>query len=450
MPENVSRDRSTALPAGTAGVGVESVAVNSPAMRAGISPGDRILSVSGEPVEDLLDLHFFTSRGRFRLRWGTVSGQEKAADFRLRGAALGVHPEPVRVRRCRNRCLFCFVHQLPRGLRRSLYVKDEDVRLSFLHGHYVTFSDVTEEEIRKILRYRLTPLYVSIHTTDPDLRRKMLGNPRAADVLSTMRRLIDGGITLHGQFVVCPGINDGKELERSLLSLLPLRPGLSTVAVVPVGLTAHRRGLPPLRPVRREEARATLGMLRDIRRLAGGKDPEPFAVASDEYYLIAGERIPGRKAYGGYAQIENGVGLLRQFLDEEKALFRRRLWGRAATGGVVITGYSPRTYVSKYINEFSRRCGALFEAVPVVNRLMGPSVTVTGLLGGRDILAAIKGRDVSRIFLPSVTLRDAGDLFLDNLSPADLVRETGAPVHLFEPTPRGFFNAVYRGETPIR
>jgi putative radical SAM enzyme (TIGR03279 family) len=430
------------------GVKVDSVAGNSPAWRAGIRPGDRILSVSGEPVSDLLDLHFLTSRQRFRMRWKDAGRSEREKPFRSGREGLGIFPEPIRVRRCRNRCVFCFVHQLPRGLRRSLYIKDEDVRLSFLHGQYVTFSDVTEEEIRKILRYRLSPLYVSIHTTDPDLRRRMLGNPASADVLEVMRRLIGSGITLHGQIVVCPGINDGKELERTLRSLLPLRPGLSTVSVVPVGLTAHRKGLPELRPVGKRGARETLALLKRIRGEAG-KGDEPFAMAADEYYLIAGEKIPGRRGYGSFAQIGNGVGLLRQFLDDAKILFRPRRWKKADSGGAVVTGMSPRRHVEEFLAEFSRRSGARFVAVPVGNRLLGESVTVTGLLGGRDILAALADRKSGVVYLPSVTLRDAGDLFLDSLSRADLERESGARVTVFPPTPRGFFDAVYNGETPI-
>ncbi len=421
---------------------MDSVAVGSPAERAGIGPGDRILSVSGEPVSDLLDLHFLASRKRFRVRWKNAAGAEREKAFRPGKNGLGVFPEPIRVRRCRNRCVFCFVHQLPRGLRRSLYIKDEDVRLSFLHGQYVTFSDVTEEEIRKILRYRLSPLYVSIHTTDPDLRRSMLGNPASADVLEVMRRLVAEGITLHGQIVVCPGMNDGEELERSLRSLLPLRPGLSTVSVVPVGLTAHRKGLPAIRPVDGKGAVETLALLDGIRREAG-KGDEPFAMAADEYYLIAGKRVPGRKAYGSFAQMENGVGLLRLFLDDAKTLFRRRRWEKTGSGGAVITGLSARRQVEEFLAEFSRRSGARFVPVPVENRLMGKSVTVTGLLGGRDILYALGNRKPQRIYLPSVTLRDAGDLFLDGFSPADLEKESGTRVTVFTPTPRAFHEAVY-------
>jgi putative radical SAM enzyme (TIGR03279 family) len=425
-----------------AGVRVESVARGSLAERAGVAAGDRILSVAGEPVFDLLDLHFLTSRRRFALRWATRGGDEKERIIHAAGDPLGVFPEPVRVRRCRNKCIFCFVHQLPKGMRKSLYIKDEDVRLSFLHGHYVSFSDISEEEIRKIIRYRLSPLYVSIHTTDAELRKKMLGNPHISDVMAVMRRLVQAGIVLHGQIVVCPGINDGEELGRSLDALSGLRPGLETVAVVPVGLTSHRNGLPPLRAVTRDEAETTLAMLAKLRRRLGDRDGEPFAVAADEYYLLAGKKIPGRRAYGSFSQVGNGVGLLRGFLDESSALFRRTRWDRIDAGGTVVSGVSPHSYVAEFLKNFSRKTGSAFLHLPVANRLMGESVTVTGLLGGEDILAALRGERHSRVYIPSVCLRDAGDLFLDNLSPEDIARETGASVHLFDPTPKGFYETA--------
>jgi putative radical SAM enzyme (TIGR03279 family) len=425
------------------------VSPGSPAERAGIVPGDRILSVSGRPVEDLLDLHFLTSRSRFTLAWRDASGAERKKGIRLKGEAPGIFPEPIRVRRCRNRCIFCFVHQLPKGLRRTLYLKDEDVRLSFLHGQYVTFSDLSGEEEAKIVRYRLSPLYVSIHTTDLDLRRRMLGNPRAADVMRVMRRLIRAGIALHGQIVVCPGVNDGAELARSLRELSGLRPGLRTVAVVPVGLTSHRAGLPPLRPVSRDEAREALDLLRALgKELGKSADGEPFAVAADEYYLMAGRDVPGRRSYGAFAQIENGVGLVRRFLDEATALFRRKRWPGGAAGGTVVTGRSASGIVAGFLKEFSSRAGARFISVPVVNHLMGESVTVTGLLGGSDIASALRGKVCGTLYIPSVTLRDAGDLFLDGLSPEEVSRRTGAPVVLFEPTPRGFLDAVYPRNRP--
>lgn len=443
------REDATAGNSHQPGVGVESVSTGGPADRAGIRRGDRILSVAGRPVGDLLDLHFLTSRSRFTLRWRDRSGTERERAFRLRGASPGIFPEPIRVRRCRNRCIFCFVHQLPKGLRRSLYVKDEDIRLSFLHGQYVTFSDLSEEEAAKIVRYRLSPLYVSIHTTDLDLRRRMLGNPRAGDVMGVMRRLIRAGIALHGQIVVCPGVNDGAELARTLRELSGLRPGLRTVAVVPVGLTSHRAGLPPVRPVTREGARETLDLLRAFGKEIGkSADGEPFAVAADEYYLLAGRDIPGRRSYGSFAQIENGVGLIRRFLDEANSLFRRKRWPGGGVPGTVATGRSASRLVAGFLEEFSLRAEARFLSVPVANHLMGERVTVTGLLGGNDIVAAVGGKVRGPLYIPSVTLRDAGDLFLDGLSPVDVARRTGARVVLFTPTPRGFFDAVYPRNSP--
>lgn len=431
------------------GVGVESVAAGGPAERSGIRRGDRILSVSGRPVEDLLDLHFLTSRSRFTLRWRDGSGTERERAFRTGGESPGIFPEPIRVRRCRNRCIFCFVHQLPKGLRKTLYVKDEDVRLSFLHGQYVTFSDLSEEEAAKIVRYRLSPLYVSIHTTDLDLRRRMLGNPRAGDVMRVMRRLVRAGVVLHGQIVVCPGVNDGAELARTLRELSGLRPGLRTVAVVPVGLTSHRAGLPAVLPVTRGGARETLDLLRMLGKEIGiGADGEPFAVAADEYYLLAGRDIPGRRSYGSFAQVENGVGLLRRFLDEGNSLFRRKRWPGGGVPGTVATGRSASRLVSGFLEEFSFRAGARFVPVPVANHLMGERVTVTGLLGGNDIVAAVAGKAIETLYIPAVTLRDAGDLFLDGLSPVEVSRRTGARVVLFEATPRGFFDAVYPRNSP--
>ncbi|MGE5246884.1 MAG: DUF512 domain-containing protein, partial [Verrucomicrobiota bacterium] len=212
---------------------------------------------------------------------------------------------------------------------------------------------------------------------------------------------------------------------------------------------SHRAGLPPLRPVTPEEARATLGLLRQLRERTAGDGAEPFAVAADEYYLLAGERIPGRRAYGSFAQIGNGVGLLRRFLDESAALFRRKRWPSGAAGGAVVTGYSAAPFVSGFLEEFSRRAAARFRLFPVRNRLMGESVTVTGLLGGGDIADAVASKAAGTLFLPAVTLRDAGDLFLDGFTPGELSRRTGMEVRVFEPTPRGFLDAVYGTADPL-
>ena len=422
---------------------VDSVAAGSLAETAGIRPGNRILSISGKPVEDLLDFHFLTSSGSFLVRWLDIaSGKTHEKTFRSGGLLpLGIVPEPIKVRRCSNRCIFCFVRQLPKGLRSALYINDEDVRLSFLNGQYVTFSDLSEEEMRRIIRYRLSPLYVSIHTTSQPLRREMLGNPNARDILKVIRRLTRAGITLHGQIVVCPGINDGNELVRTLGDLSAFRPLLRTVAVVPVGLTSHRAGLPLLRSVTRQEARETLDALAPFRLESAG---ETFAMAADEYYLLADRKIPGKKAYGSFPQIENGVGLLRIFRDDARLLFRRKRRSETqARGGTVITGIAAAPIVSDFLQKFSGFSGARFKMIAAQNSLMGESVTVTGLLGGGDILRATEGERCDTLYIPSVTLRDSRDLFLDGMTPDELSRRAGAIVRIFDPTPTGFSEAVY-------
>jgi NifB/MoaA-like Fe-S oxidoreductase len=275
----------------------------------------------------------------------------------------------------------------------------------------------------------------------------MLGNPRAADIREVLGRLVRKGITVHGQIVVCPGVNDGPELDRTLADLQAFRPGLATVSVVPVGLTSHRKGLPALRPVAPPEASDTIDLVDRFRKSAGENGGDPFVMAADEYYLLAGRPIPGRRAYGGFRQIENGVGILRRFADEATALFRRKRIGREGREGTVVTGLSPAAHVASFVERLSQRSSTRLETVPVPNRLMGPSVTVTGLVSGGDIVRALRGRAPARLFVPSVMLRDAGDLFLDGMTPGALAKALASEVILFEPTPRGFHEAVFSGDS---
>ncbi|MDH3258622.1 MAG: DUF512 domain-containing protein, partial [Deltaproteobacteria bacterium] len=230
-------------------VRIEGVIKDSVAAKQGVRRDDLVVEVDGKKAEDLIDLHFLTSKPRCRVRVRGREGRVFTFTYREKEGPLGIIPEPIKVRKCRNKCFFCFVHQLPPGMRKSLYVKDEDYRLSFLSGNFVTLSDITDDELRKIIRYRLSPIYVSIHTMDNELRRKMLGNDRAMDIKEILKKLTRGGIAIHGQIVLCPGINDGKNLEKTVDELSPLYPGLQTVALVPVGITAHRRGLPPIKSI---------------------------------------------------------------------------------------------------------------------------------------------------------------------------------------------------------
>lgn len=423
-------------------VRVHGVVKGSFAWKEGIEEGDSVLEVNGIPVEDLLDLNYLTASPPSEIRIIKKDGKRKRVLYTGGGDPLGIIPEPVKVKRCKNRCIFCFVHQLPRGLRQSLYVKDEDYRLSFLSGNFVTLSDLTDEELGKIVRYRLSPLYVSVHTVDNDLRRKMLGNPAARDIRELLAVLTEAGIQVHTQVVLCPGINDGDKLDETVSYLWSLYPGVSSLAVVPVGLTAHRQKLPPLKPVTKQIAEEVVTFVEERARKFRKETGWDFVFASDEFYILSGKKIPSRKRYGDYPQIENGVGLLRQFLESWRKLERRKLERLDGISAVVPTGRLVYPYIREFLLFYGQKTGARISAVPVRNTLFGDSVTVTGLLPGRDVLKSVMGRREEHLLIPSVMLREVGDRFLDDLTPQDLERETGKKVVVFEPDPEKFHRAV--------
>ncbi len=314
---------------------------------------------------------------------------------------LGISLEPDALRTCGNRCIFCFIDQLPRGLRSSLYIKDEDYRLSFTCGNYVTLTNMSAGDYQRILAQRLSPLYVSVHATDDDVRRRLLGNADAPPVLPALGRLTGGGITVHAQIVVCPGINDGDVLDATLRDLTALGDGLASVAVVPVGLTSHRDGLPALRPVSPECARETLAIVNRWRTRVVNERQEPIAYAADEFYLLAGLDPPHLEDYGDFPQLENGVGLLRRF-ERDIVDGAARLHGVDAEARVItiLTGTLAAPFIETTVREaFSGVEGLDLRVLPVVNQLLGESVTVAGLLAGRDIADTIRDAAASDLFL---------------------------------------------------
>jgi putative radical SAM enzyme (TIGR03279 family) len=430
---------------------VSGVEPGSPAAEVGIVPGDRIVEIDGQPLGDLIDYYYQAAQDELTLRVIKSNGEEWVVDLeRVPGRALGIDfDDPLfdGLRRCRNRCVFCFLEQMPKGLRPSLYLRDDDYRLSFLHGNFITLSNLTAEDLDRIVRLRLSPLYVSVHATDPAARRRLMRAALAGDVLGQLRRLVGGGIALHTQIVLCPGLNDGEVLNRTVEDLAALWPGVASVGVVPVGLTAHREGLPFIHPVTREQAAEVIAQVGAWRRRLAERGITDLLFLADEFYVLAGRTVPAKREYAGFPQLENGIGLIRRFLDD----FRRskRRWpARVAPRRVtVVTGASAFDVINRAAGQLSETIDGLrVDVLRVTNQFFGPAVTVAGLLSGRDIGATLAAAGPDRlgdeVLVPAAAVREEDGRFLDDLTPEDLAGSIGRPVKVVEARGDTFARAV--------
>ncbi len=431
---------------------VREVVPESPADLAGVQPGDLLKEINGQPVRDLVDYQFYASEEELTLgieRNGRAIETliAKASDESL-GLLFGEAPAPF-IRICANKCVFCFIKGLPErnqavrgqplGMRDSLYIKDDDYRYSFLFGGFITLTNLKEADWQRLEEQRLSPLYVSVHTTNPDLRRLMVDGPRAGDIVAHLQRLGSMGIHVHTQLVLCPGANDGAELDRSIRELAALRPTVESISVVPVGLTKYNNmisveKLPPLRPYTVEESRAVMALVEGWQRQFAtepGARGLPFVYLSDEWYYTTRRPFPPARHYGGYAQIENGVGMTRKLLDDwrrEKATLAGQAAGaQAVTRGrrmAILTSAMAAPVMRRIGRDIARATGLETRVIPVENRLFGSIVTVAGLLGGRDMLDAIAaeladfGPD-DLILAPRVSLDNPGVRFLDDVTLAE-------------------------------
>ena len=430
-----------------AGVVVSRVRQGSAAAAAGVCGGDRLLAVNGAPLRDVIDFHFNAGEEELRVELERAGVRTAARLVRRRGRDLGLEfetPRPAEISTCANKCVFCFIHQLPRGMRRSLYVKDDDYRLSFLHGNYITLTDLDEAELDRIETQRLSPLYVSVHATDPALRHELLGRPRVATpILPVMARLARAGISMHAQIVLCPGLNDGARLARTVFDLSALHPGVRTTAIVPVGLTRHRQRLPELRSLEPDEARALAATVTawqdELRARLGSR----FVFLADEIYLRAGLDVPPGRAYEGFPVIEDGIGLVRRFEDGfRRASHRLRGRRRPPRTITVVSGemFAPR--LAGLLGDLAV-AGLTVDVAAVPNDFFGRKIAVAGLLTGQDIQRELARRRLGgRVLIPGVTLREQDGVFLDDLTPADLARDLDVPVQVVAPTPRALLRAL--------
>jgi putative radical SAM enzyme (TIGR03279 family) len=394
---------------------VTAVQPNSIAAQLGLVEGTELLSVNGRELDDFLDWEFLTAEEEFLLHVRLPDGQEIEFEIeRPLDEPLGVSLEPARIRRCANRCDFCFVDGLPDGLRDVLYIRDDDYRLSFRYGNFATLTNLKPNDVQRIVEYRLSPLYVSVHATDPTTRRYLLRNPTAPDIVEQLRSFAEHGIEFHTQIVMSPGVNDGSVLRQTLTDLYQLGTSILGCSVVPVGLTEYSKHHLVREPTA-DECRAAIGLIEERATIARAERGLYWAFGADELYLRAGVELPPAEIYDGFDQVENGVGSVR-WLQQRIAAVSTRLQGWDGSRIGVLTGTAMSQLMPQVLAPLARITGSEYELIPVINSLFGPRVTTAGLLPGVALQQALRGRgDLDLALLPSEAVNDEG-LFIDGMS----------------------------------
>lgn len=401
-------------------VGVEKHSI---AHKLHIKKGDKLLSVNGEAVKDIFDYQFLIADEYVTLEIEKANGHIEIFEIEKDYSDdIGLYFSSSLMdeyQSCRNKCIFCFIDQMPKGMRDTLYFKDDDSRLSFLQGNYVTLTNMTDADIDRIIRYHMEPINISVHTTEPELRCFMLNNRFAGDVLKYIDRLYEAGITMNGQIVLCKGVNDGVHLERTISDLMKYAPVMQSVSVVPVGLTRFREGLYPLEPLKSEDAIFAINIIENYQKQAFEKYDIHFIHASDEFYLLAGRDLPEEDRYDGYLQIENGVGMMRslkeEFLVETSSdEYDLHIEGRHIS---VATGTSASAFIEELAGMFSEKYGTRIEVYPITNHFFGESITVSGLICGCDLKQQLAGYDLGEeLLIPINMLRSGENYFLDDIT----------------------------------
>ena len=405
--------------------------------RHGIQPGDQLVSINGHKIVDVLDYQYYMTNRRLKILLLRQSGESyEVGVHKGEYDDLGLDFETYLMDRqhsCRNKCIFCFVDQTPKGMRPSLYFKDDDSRMSFFFGNYITLTNMSDEEIDRIIQMKISPINISVHTTNPQLRVQMMANPRAADSLDYLKRLAQGGAKLNTQLVLCPGINDGEELRRTLRDLGEYYPSLQSIACVPVGLTAHREGLYHLEPYTPQQAAQVSEIVTEFSDAMLERHGERVAYAADEFYLKAGLPIPPSEYYGEFNQLENGVGLIallrQEFLDALE--LAEDFSGKREVS--IATGMAAFPLLEELAGlAMERFPGLRVKVWPIVNDFFGHTITVAGLVTGQDLIAQLRGKDLgSQLLIPSVMLRHEQDKFLDDVTIGE-AREALGPIQVLE------------------
>ncbi|MBO6094014.1 MAG: DUF512 domain-containing protein [Oscillospiraceae bacterium] len=425
-----------------------SVLHDSPAFRAGILPGESVLEINHEPVLDEIDYQALSSASRIQIVLSDPSGHSRTVCLHKKSwESLGLcldEREALKPRACHNHCVFCFIDQMPPGMRRSLYVKDDDWRLSVMMGNYVTLTNVDDNEFARILKRKASPLYISVHATDPDVRIRMLRNPRAGRLMEQLKALKEHGMKFHCQIVLCPGINDGAVLDKTLHDLAGLMPAVQSLAVVPLGMTKYRQRLEQLDGFTPETAAAFLDQITPYQNWFLKTYGTRFVFPSDEFYCLSGRPLPSDEAYENYGQIEDGVGMLRLLEQQCKEAFSpadlpqnpkpRHL--------VFLSGTSAAPFIQALADRYAPDCVKV-EVIPVSNHFFGETITVTGLLVGQDLIRASKGIQADEICLSSSMLREQTDRFLDDMRVREVEEKIGIPIRIVENRGDAFIRALW-------
>ncbi len=433
---------------------VDSVAPGSIAGELDIEAGDALVEINGNKIEDIFDYQYYTQDEYIEVLIRKPSGEEWILEIdKEYDEDLGITFENGLMddyRSCRNKCIFCFIDQMPKGMRDTLYFKDDDSRLSFLQGNYVTLTNMSDADVDRIIRYRLSPINVSFQTTNPALRCKMLNNRFAGQALEKAWKLARAGITMNGQIVLCKGVNDGAELERSISDLSAYLPNLESVSVVPVGLSKYRDGLFPLEPFTPQDARQVLAAIHKWQDKLYDAHGVHFVHASDEWYILAGEELPEEERYDGYLQLENGVGMLRLLIDEFQAAFDALRQAGDVDAAPKELSIATGKLACGFISDMAGQITAAFPQIKihvyaVRNDFFGEMITVSGLLTGQDLRAQLKGKALGdRLLLPQNVLKSGETVFLDDMTLAELEKALQVPIDIVKSSGQDLLDAILK------
>lgn len=415
-----------------------------------IEAGDKLLAINDNEIEDVFDYHYMVNDEFLTVLIEKPDGEQWELEIEKDlEEDLGIAFEQGLMdeyRSCRNKCMFCFIDQMPKGMRETLYFKDDDSRLSFLQGNYVTLTNMSDHDIERIVKYHLGPINISFQTTNPKLRCKMLHNRFAGEALAKVDRLYEGGIEMNGQIVLCKGVNDGEELERSIRDLMKYLPCLQSVSVVPVGLTKYREGLYPLEPFTKEDAKEVLAIIHKWQEKAYVEYGLHFIHAGDEWYILAGEELPQEERYDGYLQLENGVGMLRLLLNEFEEAYVNLDGDEKKREVSIATGLLAYPYIQSMAERIEEKCPKTkIHVYPIRNDFFGEKITVSGLITGKDLIAQLTGQELGeRLLIPCSMLRSEEQDFLDDVTLAQVKDALQVQTDIVKSSGQDFIEAILK------